>query len=173
VGLRRPTNEGWASTQSIALETLQEIDRARLDPLFFGLGRITRDEELAQLGRHADKKNELVTNREDDTKVLLPSMAQGLRTSLDPAKRARSMMGCLEEAMVGLGYVPLGYISIAAFKNQLEHDASIDPVEQISDWKIVVVLHSLLREKYRPAGLDVFCDELVRVAPRSSKGLRG
>jgi hypothetical protein len=60
--------------------------------------------------------------------------------------------------------------SIAAFKDQVEHDASTDPISDVSDWKVVLVLHLLLKNKeHRPASFDAFYDELVREAAKVLK----
>lgn len=88
----------------------------------------------------------------------------------DSAARLRSTIESLEDAMVRMGYVPLGYVSIAALKDQLEHDASTDPIGHVSDWKVVFVLRLLLKkEEFARRVLILFITNSFEKPPSCSK----
>jgi len=112
-----------------------------------------------------------MANTKDDTRSLLPPMKCGSTLPKDPERRLRQTLEPLQAVMALTGYVPLGYISIAAFRDLLEHAASTDPVGDISDWKVLFALEHLLigGKDGRVGGLDALFDalhdELLRVAP--------
>ena len=87
----------------------------------------------------------------------------------DPAEREPILIDCLEKLMATIGYIPIGYVTVAALKHQLEKDASTDRVTDVSNERALEALRSLLKKENRPASLDACYDELVRAAAAKLK----